>query len=772
MGHVTDWQNDGTIPQSKTAGNWNPAAYNTGKIRQLWRPATASTDAGWRPTGSAFGYWPILVTNDANGGGIWLEWASGAQIHRIVVASTASGAVIGASQPITWSANQDISYIVDQLSAAAGASKVTVAGALSGNGDGAGYTRADYLGGPTLTLGQYPGFTMRPSVFGDVDDGVDATNLPAAGSAANASSSGATVTPGAVALPASGSSASAGSSAATLDQSGGGLVAAGSAANAGAAAAVLVPGAISLPAAGAGATASSASAALSSSTLAIGVHAVDAQIFGLASRPATVTLTFAAGSMIVVATGGKSSDIAQGVTSSRGEVFRRLDQVRDYPNWPGYGNAIYVCYSAVGGSTTLTVPVTQFDENTTFVLEIIGGRNVRSFSWSAVPNAGAGTTQTSGSVITTAPAILAMPWFGSSPVVGGSPPPAFFTAVPDRGAVIESFLQNHQNGEVQAALAVDEVSTNGSHAVTWTHSPAQGAQLWVLAIQAEEPTLGGVATASSASASLAATTALPATGSAASASSAAGVLSLSAPAAGSAASATSAAASLVPATVALAAAGSAANASSSPATLGSPPIALPAAGAVASASSSAAALAPGALAMLAAGAAAQAAGAAASWVGSGDVSMVAAGASASARSSAATLIDPAALRPPRANYSTAPGAAMPSELVAGDLEPDLLISLLEPHPTIAGARQPIDLTGAVSVALVWRVPGTTGPELVLPAEVHGDPTLGQVAHTWAAGETSVAGLHLYRVRITWPGNQTQHVPSSGTYTLLVSSATI
>ena len=115
---------------------------------------------------------------------------------------------------------------------------------------------------------------------------------------------------------------------------------------------------------------------------------------------------------------------------------------------------------------------------------------------------------------------------------------------------------------------------------------------------------------------------------------------------------------------------------------------------------------------------------------------------------------------------------MPSELVAGDLEPDLQIPLLEPHPTIAGARQPIDLTGAVSVVLVWRVPGTTGPELELPAEVDGDPTLGLVAHTWAAGETAVAGEHRYRVRITWPGGEPQHVPSSGTYTLFVSPVSI
>lgn len=116
---------------------------------------------------------------------------------------------------------------------------------------------------------------------------------------------------------------------------------------------------------------------------------------------------------------------------------------------------------------------------------------------------------------------------------------------------------------------------------------------------------------------------------------------------------------------------------------------------------------------------------------------------------------------------------MPTTLISGDLEPDLLVPLLEPHATIAAALQPIDLTGAIAVDLVWRVPGSTDPDLILPAQISGAATAGQVAHTWVAGETDAPGLHRYRVRITWPSSEHQHVPSDGTsYTLMISPAAI
>lgn len=133
-----------------------------------------------------------------------------------------------------------------------------------------------------------------------------------------------------------------------------------------------------------------------------------------------------------------------------------------------------------------------------------------------------------------------------------------------------------------------------------------------------------------------------------------------------------------------------------------------------------------------------------------------------------------AARPPRANYTTtATGAiAVPSTIVAGNLEPDLLVPLVEPHATIPGTRQPIDLTGLVSVRLRWSVPGATA-DVFLPAEVYGLPTLGLVAHTWSPGETDTPGLHRYRVELTWAGGEVQTVPSDSTsYTLLVSPAEI
>lgn len=56
------------------------------------------------------------------------------------------------------------------------------------------------------------------------------------------------------------------------------------------------------------------------------------------------------------------------------------------------------------------------------------------------------------------------------------------TAVPDGGfTVVESILQ--AGALVQCAVAVREVAAAGTYHVTWTATPVQGAQLWLVAVQ-------------------------------------------------------------------------------------------------------------------------------------------------------------------------------------------------------------------------------------------------------------------------------------------------
>jgi hypothetical protein len=56
------------------------------------------------------------------------------------------------------------------------------------------------------------------------------------------------------------------------------------------------------------------------------------------------------------------------------------------------------------------------------------------------------------------------------------------TAVPDSGfTVVDSVLAS--GALVQCAVAVRQVSAAGTYNVTWAATPAQGAQLWIVAVQ-------------------------------------------------------------------------------------------------------------------------------------------------------------------------------------------------------------------------------------------------------------------------------------------------
>ena len=137
---------------------------------------------------------------------------------------------------------------------------------------------------------------------------------------------------------------------------------------------------------------------------------------------------------------------------------------------------MHACAQARGmaGHTVAMPKPTVTDETTLSVVEITDGGLVRDVQWREVLS---GQPLTSASVTTTGAALLVAWWWGDAGVEQNK------TAVPDNGfTVVDSVLES--GSLVQCAVAVRQVSAAGTYNVTWTSTPQQGAQLWLVAVQA------------------------------------------------------------------------------------------------------------------------------------------------------------------------------------------------------------------------------------------------------------------------------------------------
>ena len=136
---------------------------------------------------------------------------------------------------------------------------------------------------------------------------------------------------------------------------------------------------------------------------------------------------------------------------------------------------MYACAQARGmdGQVVAVAKPNTNDEVTLTVVEVQGGGAVRDVQWREVL---AGQPLTSGTVTTTGPALLVAWWWGDADGLQNK------TAVADNGfTVIDSVLLSGQL--VQCAVAVRQVDAAGSYNVTWSSTPLQGAQLWLVAVQ-------------------------------------------------------------------------------------------------------------------------------------------------------------------------------------------------------------------------------------------------------------------------------------------------
>ncbi len=161
-------------------------------------------------------------------------------------------------------------------------------------------------------------------------------------------------------------------------------------------------------------------------------------------------------------------------TDSKGNVpYQRLDAEHTYTRYSSSGTGAYAFPAFSGGSDHQVRTTTPSDDEITLAaVEVINAGTVHQVVWNEVLTA----PVTSRSVTTTGPATLVAFWWGDA----NEDLPK--TATPNNDfVVIDSILK--AGLLVQCAVAVKNVSAAGTYDVTWTATPAQGAQLWLIAVQ-------------------------------------------------------------------------------------------------------------------------------------------------------------------------------------------------------------------------------------------------------------------------------------------------
>lgn len=229
---------------------------------------------------------------------------------------------------------------------------------------------------------------------------------------------------------------------------------------------------------------------LQDSSLQLGAHGLDFQLFGHGNGPSSVTITTQPGSMLLVFWGGATADLATAPTDNKGNTYRLIDQVRGYPTFPAWSQSIWVAHNIAGGSNhTVEVVCTDFEESTLVVVEAVGGKVARSVGFTSLGMGTPSTTHVGPNVTATGQALEFQAWWGES-AVGQD-----HTASPNNGlAVIESYLIDNPDGYIQNATAW-AAKLSGTHGVTWAITPAQGFAAWGLIVQGNEVVPPGAANA-------------------------------------------------------------------------------------------------------------------------------------------------------------------------------------------------------------------------------------------------------------------------------------
>lgn len=196
----------------------------------------------------------------------------------------------------------------------------------------------------------------------------------------------------------------------------------------------------------------------------------------VAPLPSSAMTTRASGSTLLACVGRGVQSSHRLPTDNKGNAFVQIGSAHTYTNWPTSGTALYGCLGAAGGAGHVVTAAKPdpADETTLSVVEIAGGGVLADVQWREVLR---GSALTSPAVTTRGPALLVAWWWGDADVNFDK------TAVPDNGfSVIDAILL--QGALVQCAVAVRAVSAAGTYQTTWVATPAQGAQLWIAAVEA------------------------------------------------------------------------------------------------------------------------------------------------------------------------------------------------------------------------------------------------------------------------------------------------
>lgn len=180
------------------------------------------------------------------------------------------------------------------------------------------------------------------------------------------------------------------------------------------------------------------------------------------------------GSTMIVSTGRGNRYVFELPTDNKGNgPYQQLGTAQAYTRWQDSGTAVYAFPAMAGGSGHVVRNGTPSDDEITMaVVEVVNSTRVQDFKWNEALQA----PLTSQSVTTTGPATLVAFWWGDYGVDNDK------TATPNNGFVlVDSVLM--QGALVQCAVAVKNVTEAGTYNVTWTATPAQGAQLWLVAVE-------------------------------------------------------------------------------------------------------------------------------------------------------------------------------------------------------------------------------------------------------------------------------------------------
>jgi hypothetical protein len=194
----------------------------------------------------------------------------------------------------------------------------------------------------------------------------------------------------------------------------------------------------------------------------------------LASITTSAMAAQAMGSTMIVGVGrGDIGAFALPTNNKSSTPFAQLGTTHKYTKWMTSGTATYALGPAtLGPGLTISATTAPMDEITLAAIEVRDSSKVQAFEWNEVTSG----PLTSKSVTTTGPATLIAFWWGDAFVDYAQ------TAVPNNGfAVVDSLLE--AGSLVQCAVAVKSVATAGTYNVTWTATPVQGAQMWLVAVQ-------------------------------------------------------------------------------------------------------------------------------------------------------------------------------------------------------------------------------------------------------------------------------------------------